>query len=205
MVVGLTAAACIAWMAWAWSPAKEQEPAQERGHDHDPGEMSPPPVSAPVHPVAPKPGLVAPGTPAPEATHAQAEPVDGSPVQPERIPTPHPMSLDQTKPPERQGPLSELQHQYASESRAAESSVAEANLRSLLNTPNVPAELVQAITCRRTICRIDTLWTPHRRLGFVVLLESLKQLYKQQVAVQPADGPAQDGTYATSLFLRLNP
>ncbi|HTU58125.1 MAG TPA: hypothetical protein VMF89_06820, partial [Polyangiales bacterium] len=124
--------------------------------------------------------------------------------QPERIPTPHAMSLDQTKPPEQTGPLAELKNQYASESRSADSSATEAKLRTLISEArNVPSELVHGITCRRSICKIDMHWTARRRIGFAVVFGSFKQMYNQRVAVEPPSGRAEDGTYPTTLYLQL--
>lgn len=201
LIVGVGAAVCIAWLTWAWSPSVEEEPVV-----HDADEAAPTPVSTAAQPSAPSPSPMLRPAPAPAAP-APAAPAEPATEQvPERVPTPHPMSLDQTKPPEAYGALTELKNQYASESRSAASDATETQLRTLLaEAPNVPAELVQGISCRRTICKLETRWTPHRRIGFAVLLESFKQLYKQRVAVEPAHARSDDGTYLTTLYLGVQP
>jgi hypothetical protein len=205
-VLGLAATVCIAWLSWAWSPALEEDNEDAASIANDAGEAAPAPVSTavPQHaPPAPTPATPAVQPPAPAPA---AAPEASALQQPERIPTPHPMSLDQTKPPEQFGALAQLKNQYASESRSADSSVHEAKLRELVTqAPNVPSELVQGISCRRNVCKIDVQWVPRRRIGFAVVLESFKQLYNQRVAVEPAAGKADDGTYPTTLYLRLNP
>lgn len=115
------------------------------------------------------------------------------------------MSLDQARAPEASGPLRQLAQQYASESRAAESSAREAQLHALLSTPNIPAELIDSLTCRRSICKLELRWTPRRRLGYVVVFESLKRLYDQRVAVEPAAAVAADGSHPLSLYVAVEP
>lgn len=207
VVLGLVAAVCSVWLTWAWSPALENAAAPRAD---DAGEAAPEatrntvlqPQPAPVV----KPSLAPlppPTAPAPAQAPAEADPAL---QQPERIPTPHLMSLDQTKPPEPSGPLAELKNQYASESRSAASSINEAKLRKLVTEArNVPSELVQGISCRRTICKIETHWIARRRIGFAVVLESFKQLYNQRVAVEPAQERSPDGTYVATLYLQITP
>lgn len=201
-VLGLAATACIAWLSWAWSPGLEED-APIAG---DAGDTAPQPVSTALTQPPPAPVANAAAAPQPDAPEPKPDPPDASLLQhPERVPTPHPMSLDQTRPPEEFGALTELKNQYASESRSAESGAMEAKLRSLVATPNIPPELVQGISCRRNLCKIDVHWTAHRRIGFAVILESFKQLYGQRVAVEPPAGGSEDGTYLTTLYVRLNP
>jgi type IV secretory pathway VirB10-like protein len=206
VVIGLAATTCIAWLSWAWSPALDEH-APIANHA---GDTAPVPISQALTQPQPEHVAQAVAAPEPKAPEPKSEPPPAAPdasllQQPERIPTPHPMSLDQTKPPEQFGALTELKNQYASESRSAESSATESKLRALISTPNIPSELVQGISCRRNLCKIDTQWTPHRRLGFAVLLESFKQLYSQRVAVEPAPARSDDGTYLTTLYVRINP
>lgn len=194
----IVAAACVAWLSWVVSPEVE-EPAAASEAEETP--VAAPAPIAPVEPVAP----VAKAAPEPTAAPSKEEPAQepAEEAKPERIPTPHPMSLDQTKPPEQFGALAELKKQYDSESRGAASSETEARLRALIDVPNIPSELVQDIQCRRTVCKIETRWIPRRRIGFSVLVESFKNMYSQRVAVEPAAAEAADGTYPTTLFIRL--
>lgn len=200
MVLGLAATVCIAWLSWAWSPRVDRidqtdEPAASEAVEAGPPMQPEPAPAAKQSPPAPQPKAPEPPPPASEDAPVQ---------EPERIPTPHLMSLDQTKPPEQSGPLSELKNQYASESRSAASSATEDKLRELLSEArNVPSELVQGISCRRSICKLDLQWTARRRLGFVVVLESFKQMYNQRVAVDPPAGRAEDGAYPTTLYLQF--
>lgn len=205
VVLGLVATACIAWLSWAWSPSVH--PSEEPVANDDAGEAAPVPTPA-VAQAEPAPAAkVSPPPPAPEPPAAAPEAPDASLLhQPERIPTPHPMSLDQTKPPEESGPLAELKNQYAYESRSADSSATEAKLRALISEArNVPSELVQSITCRRTVCKVDMQWTARRRIGFAVVSGSFKQMYNQRVAVEPPSGRSEDGSYPTTLYLQLSP
>jgi hypothetical protein len=184
------AAACVVWLSWVVSPEVEEPPAVIAA-----AEPAPTPVVASTKP--------APAQPQPAPQTVEPEPSAPEETKPERIPTPHPMSLDQSKPPEQFGELAELKKQYASESRDDKSSTTEAALRKLIDTPNIPSELVQDITCRRDLCKIEAHWTPRRRIGFAVLLESSKNLYSQRVAVEPARGPSPDGSYLTTLYIRV--
>lgn len=205
VVLGLAATACIAWLSWAWSPSLDQQE-EPVASDFEDGA---PPVSAPaVTQAEPVPvAKISPPVPAPEPPASAPAAADPSqPAQPERIPTPHPMSLDQTKPPEQSGPLTELKNQYASESRSADSSATEAKLRTLISEArNVPSELVQGISCRRSICKLDMLWTARRRIGFAVVSGSFKQMYNQRVAIEAPSSRLEDGTYPTTLYLQLSP
>ena len=188
------AAACVVWLSWVVSPEIEEQPAE-----NETAAIEAPPAAPVAKPAPPEP--VRPQQPAPQS--AEPEPSAEAEPPPERIPTPHPMSLDQTKPPEQYGALAELKKQYESESRDDTSSETEAGLRALIKTPNIPSELVQDITCRRRLCKIEAHWTPRRRIGFAVLLESSKNLYNQRVAVEPAAGQSADGSYVTTLYIRL--
>jgi hypothetical protein len=113
------------------------------------------------------------------------------------------MSLEQARPPEQWGALRELKGRYDSESRTEASSGLEAQLRALLTTPNVPANLIDDLSCRRTVCRLTLHWMPTLRLGYVVVFESLKQLYNQRVAVEPAARQAPDGSYPTTVYIPI--
>jgi len=201
MVLGLVGALSIAWLTWAWSPGElAQAPsASDAEEDVRPAAPAPPVLPAPAPAPVAKPNPPAPAAPLPAAAE---EPL----AQPERIPTPHPMSLDQTKPPESSGPLAELKARYASESRGADSSATEAKLRQLISDArNVPSELVQGISCRRSVCKLELQWTARRRIGFAVVLGSFKEMYNQRVAVEAPSGRAEDGTYLTMLYLQLTP
>lgn len=192
-------AACAVWLSLVWSPEVEAPPAANEAAEPEALELKQPePVAEVAHRAVELQASAPKERPAPAPDASLLE-------KPERIPTPHPMSLDQSKPPEQYGALAELKKQYETESRGEESSETEAGLRALINTPNIPAELVQDITCRRSLCKIEAHWTPRRRIGFAVLLESFKQMYSQRVAVEPALGQAADSSYVTTLYMRLKP
>src|SRR5205809_987935 len=57
---------------------------------------------------------------------------------------------------------------------------------------------------RSNLCKLDLSWKPERRLGFVVTLESSKQMYNKRAAVEPGTREA-DGSYLTKLYIRMNP
>jgi hypothetical protein len=191
-------AVCIAWVSWAWSPDAETERAAPAQSEPDEGAQA---LAAPSTPPPPLAALkVAPQIKPEPAAAAPQQPAE----QPERIPTPHPMSLDQTRPPEAYGPLAEYKQRYASESRAAESSATEQKFRSLFDVPNIPPGLLQDVSCRRSMCKLALAWRPERRLGFVVTLESSKNLYNKRVAVEPGTRE-DDGSYLTNLYIRLTP
>lgn len=114
------------------------------------------------------------------------------------------MSLDQARPPEAYGPLAEYKQRYANESRGGASSANEQKFRSMLDVPNIPPGLLQDVSCRRSMCKLALSWRPERRLGFVVTLESNKNLYDKRVAVEPGTRD-DDGSYLTNLYVRLTP
>jgi hypothetical protein len=114
------------------------------------------------------------------------------------------MSLEQARPPEAYGALAEYKKLWANESRTADSSATEHKFRDMLNVPNIPPELVRDISCRRSMCKLELSWTPERRLGFVVTLESSKQMYDKRVAVEPGTREA-DGSYLAKLYIRMTP
>jgi hypothetical protein len=205
LALTIAAAACILWVTWAWSPELEQ-PTEE---PFQPAPEPPsPPVAQPAAPTAPAPAAVVlpptPPVPAAQAPTPEA-PAPGVPEPPARIPTPHPMSLDQTKPPEAYGSLAELKQRYETESRAADSAATEAKLREMVTTPNIPSELVQAISCHRSVCKIEAHWAPRRRIGYSIVLESFKNMYDKRVAVEPAEQRSEDGTYLTTIYIRPKP
>lgn len=205
--VAIGGGVCAAWLAWAWSP--ELESIDERAPEPLPraSPVAPPPAPS-QPPTAAKPANAAQPTAA-EVPRRQAPAVsaegEGSAPAPERATTPHPMALEQARPPEQAGPLRELKQQYAGQSRSAASSTLEAQLRARLATPNIPPALIDALSCRRTICKLELRWTPTRRLGYVVVFQSLKQLYDQRVAVEPAPGPADDASLPVSLYVAVVP
>lgn len=197
-VVAAVLVACVSWLSWAWSPSA---PSEDLGHNAVP---APPQEEVAGRQSAPEAVQRARGDAKPaEPSRSTAVPQEPSsaPPQPERIPTPHPMSLDQARPPTQQGPLRELKHQYAGESRAQSSSAQEAKLRTLLTTVNIPAELVHAIACRRSTCKVDMSWTPERYLAYVIASGRLKHKYGSRVAAEPAIEPAADGSQPVSLYI----
>lgn len=199
-VLGVTivaAAVLIAWLSWAWSPSTAKE---EQAEDQGAEVLAPrPPEPEPARPVAAPQPTAAAAPPPQTAAHT-----DEPSAEPERIPSPHPMSLDQARPPEAYGPLDEYKKRWANESRGADSSANEQHFRTLLDVPNVPPALIHDISCRRSMCKLELSWRPELRLGFVVTLESSKQLYDKRVAVEPGTREA-DGSYLTKLYIRLTP
>jgi hypothetical protein len=198
-VLGVTivaAAVLIAWLSWAWSPSTATEALPDESED-----VLAAPAPPPVRAVAPPPPSAAtPPQPAPQPAAQPEEPR----AEPERIPSPHPMSLDRARPPEAYGPLDEYKTRWANESRGAESSANEQYFRKLFDVPNIPPALIHDVSCRRSMCKLELSWRPERRLGFVVTLESSKQLYDKRVAVEPGTRE-EDGSYLTNLYIRLTP
>ena len=112
------------------------------------------------------------------------------------------MSLENLRPPEEYGPLAEYKKRYQTESRGPDSSANEKHFRKLLDVPNIPPELLQDVSCRRSMCKLAMAWRPERRLGYVVTVESSKNLYNKRVAVEPGERQG-DGSYLTNVYIRL--
>jgi hypothetical protein len=113
------------------------------------------------------------------------------------------MELENLVPPPAHGPLRAYRVQYGDESPGAGSRQLEAGVRALFDDKDVPSELLDAVQCRRTICKLNVLWTPVYVKSYLVLLQRLRRDYDPELAAEPAANRGADGARAIELYVKL--
>jgi hypothetical protein len=70
-------------------------------------------------------------------------------------------------PPEASGPIAELKQAFETEPRDSAAQVPESRIQSEFKRSDVPAGLLKSVLCRKSVCKVSTLWTPERAVGFM--------------------------------------
>ena len=142
-------------------------------------------------------------TPAVEAPETPQASPDPASAPEDEVVVGHPMALENLRPPPPSGPLRERKLKFASESRGPAAPELEDALGAALHDPDIPRELVRAVQCRRTLCRVDAAWTNRRAIAYVSLYGALlRHEAHGELAVDPTATTDADGERIIQLFVQ---
>jgi hypothetical protein len=187
----------IWWVATApVTPTAAETPALEQ-HDDRPQPQPQPTRPAPTIATA-KPA------PAPEPIPSDPEPVR-TPEAPSSNPTPEPARAQpQVAPPvllTPEGPVAELQQQFESETRASSAHTLEKRIEQVFDQPSVSPQLLESVTCRQTVCKVEVGWSQQRMKDYMVALSGLLPVFNPRIAVSPVTSPDAEGIYAVTVYV----
>jgi hypothetical protein len=163
---------------------------------------SPPPVASPQ---AANPE---PQPPAPPATAEAKRDDRATPASPSRAPvTAEPQQeLVPIPPPEASGPVAELKHAFETEPRDSAAQAPESRIESEFKRSDVPAGLLKSVLCRKSVCKVETLWTPERAVGFMGAFMRLSPEFAPNLAIDPHGPVAPNEELSIDVYLpRLAP
>ena len=215
----------LAWSPWLYAELTSS-PAEKKVRDlaneepsADPG-AEPPAAAAVPEPQPAEPDPAEPEQPAePEPTGVAADKlVPGQPAEkPAAEPAPDPSAAEpadeqtdevaagedeEVPPPVAEGPTEVLKHAFDTQPRdALWAKDAEARITSLFGTADVPAEMLQAATCRKAVCRVELHWTRERAPAFVSVFQTAKQSFGSAVGVLPVGTLDDKGQQQVDLYL----
>jgi len=206
LVVAVALTAALLWVVTVW---KTRDDGDHRADELE-VELAPgaaPQPEAPAAP-APSPTVAAPVEPAApsDVTRTEPTPAPGDPSQPP--------DETQLPPPEKSGPVDELKQQFASEPRDSGATVFEKQIETAFKSSDVPPQLLGSVLCHRTVCRVQTRWTPARAMGFMAAFTRLMMgpdgrpsgTFDGGIAVSPEGEADQHGELAVDVYLkRLTP
>lgn len=189
IALALVVTAGVLWIVTSWSTRNEPQAA--------PSETVTVDVPAAAEPIAARapeeePAPAAPLDPAPPTPAAEPHEPTAAPSQPDVSPLP---------PPERTGPVDELKARFEKEPRDSSAGALEKHIEAAFRTSDVPAGLLKSVLCRRTVCRVQTRWTPERAIGFMAGFTRLlmippddprPRLLDSNLAISP-EGEADEG------------
>jgi hypothetical protein len=169
-----------------WRLALDQGPLAEEAL---PLEPSSPPASA--SPRDPDPVADRPTTPATSdgtlekpATAASPSPAAAAPKPTEDlVPIPAP---------EASGPIAELKQAFEKEPRDSAAQLPESRIESEFRKSDIAPGLLKSVLCRKSVCRVETLWTPERAVSFMSAFMRLSTDFEPNIALDPhgsADPP----------------
>ena len=200
IALALATTAAILWLVTSLS-TRGDRPAASDSTGVDEPELAPP---AEPEPRADQPAQAAPPTapaPAAEPEEQPDEPADPPSQEPPTSPLP---------PPEKSGPVDELKARFASEPRDSAAGTFEKKIEAAFRHDDVPAGLVKSVLCRRTVCRVETSWTPDRAIGFMTGFTRLLMTppgadvprpFDSNLGISPEGEPDASGVRAVDVYL----
>jgi hypothetical protein len=202
IVLALAATAAALWFVTTLSVSSGRPPASQPSSDTEPLAAGQPgaPSDEPTPAEPPTPPAAAAG-PQPSATTAAA---------PRRAPPP-PAQLPQ---PEKTGPADELKARFASDRRDASAGELEKKISAAFESTDVPASLLHAVSCRATVCRVETRWAPDRGIGFMSAFTRLlmlapddptPRLFDTNLGIMPEGTPDAVGVRAVDVYIARLP
>jgi hypothetical protein len=104
-------------------------------------------------------------------------------------------------PPEAAGYLVELKGAFARAKRDPGASAAEGRVREMFRTEETPADMLIAVTCRETVCRVEVEWSAANAVGFHALQIRLAHAFSPDLAVEPQDAPDAQGRMPVDVYV----
>jgi hypothetical protein len=213
----------LAWSPWLYAeltsaPAEKKvrelsddepstdEPAAAAGAEPKAEPEPEPEPAEPEAPAEPEPASVAADKVLPQAQPAEraAEPAaDPSAADPDE-PTDEVAAAEQDEVPApvAEGPTEVLKHAFETQPRdALWAKDAEARITSLFGTADVPADMLQAASCRKAVCRVEVHWTRERAPAFVSVFQAAKQSFGSAVGILPVGTLDAEGQQQVDLYL----
>ena len=158
-------------------------------------------------------------TPEPTPTEAPAEPAAATPVSkapaaPAAAPRPAVPTTTPLPAPQKTGPVDELKARFARDPRDAAAGTLETQIEAAFKSDDVPAALLHSVTCRATVCRVETRWAPDRGIGFMSAFTRLlmllpddptPRLFDTNLGVSPESAPDASGVRAVDVYIARLP
>jgi hypothetical protein len=153
---------------------------------------------APSAPSAPEsqrdPGPVAEQAPqpaAPENTRDNKPEHPAAPASPSQPPAAPQQPEDPAPlpPPEPSGPIAELKKAFEKEPRDSAARLPEARIESEFIRSDITPGLLKSVLCRKSVCKVEVLWTPERAIAFMSAFTRLSADFEPDIALDP-HGPA---------------
>lgn len=182
----------LLWLALAW-----RAPTSDLPVAIDPPPAEPPPL--PPSPAAP------PAEPAPQPTApVQPEPAEApteEPTEPAQENAPYGRAPDELIRGD-QGPVAEYRKQYAVEARNAVSAGLEKQLREGFLASEGGANLIQSVSCRATLCKIEMRWSMANMRAYIAGLTRSRDAWEMPVAVSPVGPKDERGERPVEVYLK---
>jgi hypothetical protein len=202
LAIAVALVVALIWFAVGW-------PQQQAERVVDPGseQASPSPPQPAVHDVPPT-------SAAPEARRAVEPTEPAATPGSETARTPDEPATNTTprsniRSPERTGPVDELTRLFASEPRSSGAANVEALIEAPFRRPEIPAGLLKSASCRSTVCKVETRWSPEGAQGFLSAVMRLvaspdgqPAAFDHNLAISPEGEASPDGSRAINVFLK---
>lgn len=178
------------WTLLIWSPDAEQ------------------PLAVPDDQLELQPSVAMAPAPAPPPTAAKPTPTPAPQVaaEPELEPSEEPASprfkLPKMPPPEAKGPVGALKLRFGDESPAASSKQHEQQLTEALRRTGPPAQSIEDVVCRRTVCRVSWRWKAEHVIPFGQALGALGS-FDRNPGVDAAGPVNPDGSHAVAIYVDI--
>jgi hypothetical protein len=115
--------------------------------------------------------------------------------------TPDPPAPADAPPPSPEGPLQELGSAYDRESRDPKSAPAEARIRALFGTPEVPADMLRDVSCHETVCKVGVYWSVEQQNAYMIALMGMINDFGDRIAWRPDGAPDRAGRHPMDVFV----
>jgi hypothetical protein len=117
--------------------------------------------------------------PDPQAAPASPAQAPAAPEQPEE-PAPVPR-------PEPSGPIAEMKKAFEDEPRDSAAQAVESRIEAEFRKNDIAPGLLKSVLCRKSVCKVEVLWTPERALAFMSAFTRLSTEFQSDIAMDPRD------------------
>jgi hypothetical protein len=95
-------------------------------------------------------------------------------------------------PPEASGPVAELKQAFAKEPRDSAAQLPESQIQGEFRKSDISPTLLKSVLCRKTVCKVETLWSPERAESFMAAFMRLSTDFSSEfgpLALDPHAAP----------------
>jgi hypothetical protein len=103
--------------------------------------------------------------------------------------------------PKTVGPLDVLKRVYRTESSDATSQDTERLIREQFGPEYLPSDVLQNVTCHKSVCKIDLFWTEERPSVVMALTMKIGPLMTGHMAFEPAPEPDNKGRVLVEMYV----
>jgi hypothetical protein len=172
------------------------------------------PSAAPAPEPPREPGPVANQAAQPSAPEAQEKTAE-NPAAPESPPQaaaePQLPSEDRVPipPPQASGPVAELKQAFAKEPRDSAAQLPESRIQGEFRKSDISPALLKSVLCRKSVCKVETLWSPERAESFMAAFMRLSTEFSSDfgpIALEPHSAADERQERQIDVYLpRLDP
>ena len=90
-------------------------------------------------------------------------------------------------PPKRSGPVAELKQAFEDEPRDSAAHDPESRIESEFRRSDIAPGTLKSTLCRKSVCKVEVLWTPDRALSFMAAFTRLSVDFDSGIAIDPHD------------------